>query len=189
VTVPTGTAVTAFPTTRPSLAFSSDNHLRFLHPRALARLRDARLRRWNRTCRPPLPSTLEVAPLSSSSPPPLARDCESIVTVSYFVLASRLRAPRCPQRKKLAAAKPVVLFASPPSILNLSIETVIEFLNVPTMMAAKEPLARAPPCPRGKKGPEPRGLKRSKQVEGSVATPTTVQDGVLLGHSQCKTLS
>jgi hypothetical protein len=58
------------------------------------------------------------------------------VAVSYFVLASRLRAPRCPQRKKLAAAKPVVLFAPPPPILDLPIEAVIEFLNVPNMMAA-----------------------------------------------------
>jgi hypothetical protein len=34
------------------------------------------------------------------------------------------------------AAKPVVLFASPHPILDLPIETVIEFLNVPDMMAA-----------------------------------------------------
>jgi hypothetical protein len=56
--------------------------------------------------------------------------------VPYFVLASKLRVPQCPQRKKLVAAKPVVLFASPHPILDLPIEAVIEFLNVPDMMAA-----------------------------------------------------
>jgi hypothetical protein len=56
--------------------------------------------------------------------------------VSYFRLASRLHAPRCPQRKKLVAAKLVVFFAPPPPSLDLAIEAVIEFLNAPDKVAA-----------------------------------------------------
>jgi hypothetical protein len=43
--------------------------------------------------------------------------------------------PRCPQRKKLVATKPVVLFTPPPPSLDLPIEVVIEFLYVPDMVA------------------------------------------------------
>ncbi|CAD6336528.1 unnamed protein product [Miscanthus lutarioriparius] len=53
----------------------------------------------------------------------------------YFALTSKLHAPRCPQRKKLAAGKLVVLFALPPPNPNLLIEVVIEFLNAPDMVA------------------------------------------------------
>jgi hypothetical protein len=55
--------------------------------------------------------------------------------VAYFVLTSRLCAPQCPQRKKLAVAKPVVLFAPPPPSPDLPFEVGIEFLNAPDMMA------------------------------------------------------
>jgi hypothetical protein len=41
-----------------------------------------------------------------------------------------------PQRKKLVATKPVVLFAPPPPSPDLRIELVIKFLNVPNMVAA-----------------------------------------------------
>jgi hypothetical protein len=41
-----------------------------------------------------------------------------------------------PQRKKLAAAKSVVLFALPPPSPDLPIEEVIEFLNAPDMVVA-----------------------------------------------------
>jgi hypothetical protein len=44
-----------------------------------------------------------------------------------------LLAPRCPQRKKLVAAKSVVHFAPPPPNPDLPIETIIKFLNVPDM--------------------------------------------------------
>jgi hypothetical protein len=54
------------------------------------------------------------------------------MAVPYFALASRLHA----QRKKLTAAKPVVLFAPPPPIPDLPIEAVIEFLNSPDMVVA-----------------------------------------------------
>ena len=69
---------------------ASGDHLYFLRLGALARLRDARVRRWSRAYRPPLPSSLEPAPTSTSSPPPVARDGKGIVAVPYFVTASRL---------------------------------------------------------------------------------------------------
>jgi hypothetical protein len=50
------------------------------------------------------------------------------------VPASRLLAPRCPQRKKHTAAKKVTLF-SPPSA-DLPFEAVMEFLNIPDMVVA-----------------------------------------------------
>jgi hypothetical protein len=61
---------------------------------------------------------------------------EGVAAVPYFTLASTLRVPPCPQQKKLAATKPVVLFAPPPPSPDLPIEAVIEFLNAPDMVAA-----------------------------------------------------
>jgi hypothetical protein len=51
----------------------------------------------------------------------------------YFAPALMLLVPRCPQRKKLVAAKSVVHFAPPPPNPDLPIKTVIKFLNVPDM--------------------------------------------------------
>jgi hypothetical protein len=56
--------------------------------------------------------------------------------VPCFAPASRLLAPRCPQRKKIAAAKSVVLFALSPPSTDLPIDAVIEFLNAPDMVVA-----------------------------------------------------
>jgi hypothetical protein len=56
--------------------------------------------------------------------------------VLFFAPASRLLAPRCPQRKKLAAGKSVVLFTPPLPSPDLPIETVIEFLNAPDIVFA-----------------------------------------------------
>jgi hypothetical protein len=50
------------------------------------------------------------------------------------VPASRLLSPRCPQRKKLTAAKAVTLF--PPPSTDLPFEAVMEFLNIPDMVVA-----------------------------------------------------
>ena len=58
------------------------------------------------------------------------------------MLASRLHAPRCPQWKKLVAAKHVVFIAQPPPSLDLPIEAVIEFLNAPDMVAAPSIVSR-----------------------------------------------
>uniref|UniRef100_A0A0A8XN75 Uncharacterized protein n=1 Tax=Arundo donax TaxID=35708 RepID=A0A0A8XN75_ARUDO len=111
----------------PSTAGGGD-HLCFLRPGALARLRDARLRRGSGTSRLPPPAP--------SPPPPAAGDGEGGPVMPYFVPVSRLLAPRCPQRKKLTAAKSVVLFSPPPPIPNLTVEAVIEFLNSPDMVVA-----------------------------------------------------
>ncbi|XP_062224936.1 protein STRUBBELIG-RECEPTOR FAMILY 3 [Phragmites australis] len=116
----------------PSTAGGADHH-RFLRPGALARLRDARLRRGSRTSRMPPPSS----PPSPPPPPPGAGDGEGGTVMPYFVPVSRLLAPRCPQRKKLTAAKSVVIFSPPPPpSLDLPVEAVIEFLNSPDMVVA-----------------------------------------------------
>jgi hypothetical protein len=73
--------------------------------------------------------------MSSSSPPTTAVD-HDVTAVLYFALASRLRAPWCPQQKKLTAAKPVVLFAPPPLSSDLPIDAFIESLNTPNMVGA-----------------------------------------------------
>ncbi|KAG0527550.1 hypothetical protein BDA96_06G242300 [Sorghum bicolor] len=119
----------------PSAAASGD-HLRFLRPGALARLRDARLRRGSRATRPAPPSPPSPAPASPTSPPSAAGDGEGAVALPYFAPASRILAPRCPQRKKLAAAKSVVLFAPPPPSPDLPVEAVLEFLSAPDMVVA-----------------------------------------------------
>jgi hypothetical protein len=80
----------------PPLVFSSSDHLCFLCPGALARLRDTRLCCWSRACSSPLPSSSEPAPVSSLSLPPTAGDTEGVMTMPYFAPASRLLAPRCP---------------------------------------------------------------------------------------------
>jgi hypothetical protein len=78
----------------------------------------------------------ELAPASSLSPPPAAGDREGVAVVPYFTLASRLRVPRCLQRKKLMAAKPVVLFSLPPPSPDLPIKAGIELLNTSDMVSA-----------------------------------------------------
>ncbi|OEL19628.1 hypothetical protein BAE44_0019348 [Dichanthelium oligosanthes] len=121
---------------KPAAASSADHH-RFLRPGALARLRDARLRRGSSASRLPPPSS--PAPASPASPPPPAAsagDGEGGAAVPYFVPVSRLLAPRCPQRKKLAAAKYAVLFAPPSPSPDLPVEAVIEFLTSPDMVVA-----------------------------------------------------
>ncbi|WVZ87218.1 hypothetical protein U9M48_033893 [Paspalum notatum var. saurae] len=106
------------------------DHLRFLRPGALARLRDARLRRASR--RPPPSSPAPASP----SPPPAAGDGEGGAAVPHFVPVSGFLSPRCPQRKKLAAAKSVVLFSPPPPNPDVPVEAVIEFLSSPDMVVA-----------------------------------------------------
>jgi hypothetical protein len=56
----------------------------------------------------------------------------------HAVLHACLKAhrTRCPHRKKLAAAKSVVLFAPSPSSPDLPIEAVIKFFNVPDVVVA-----------------------------------------------------
>ncbi|CAD6333186.1 unnamed protein product [Miscanthus lutarioriparius] len=95
----------------PAAAFSSGDHLRFLRPGALARLASA-TSDYATGVPPPAPALIAgVRMASSSSPPPTTGDREGVAAVPYFMLASRLHAPRCHQRKKLATSKPVVLFA------------------------------------------------------------------------------
>ncbi|KAG8043555.1 hypothetical protein GUJ93_ZPchr0458g22829 [Zizania palustris] len=125
----------------PSAAGGVVDHHRFLRPGALARLRDARLRRRKPTSRlaPPSSPSLETSP---PSPPPAAGAGAGAgggggAVVPYFVPVSRLLAPRCPQRKKLAAAKGVMLFSPPPPPSpGLPVEAVMEFLTSPDMVVA-----------------------------------------------------
>ncbi|KAL5216913.1 hypothetical protein ABZP36_008314 [Zizania latifolia] len=115
----------------PSAAAGVVDHHRFLRPGALARLRDARLRRRKPTSRLAPPS-LETSP---PSPPPAVGEGGAVVP--YFVPVSSLLAPRCPQRKKLAAAKGVMLFSPPPPPSpGLPVEAAMEFLNSPDMVVA-----------------------------------------------------
>ncbi|KAJ1272859.1 hypothetical protein BS78_06G234900 [Paspalum vaginatum] len=116
-----------------SAAAGSGDHLRFLRPGALARLRDARLRRGSRASRRPPP--LSPAP-ASPLPPPAVGDGEGGAAVPHFMPVSGFLSPRCPQRKKLAAAKSVVLFSPPPPNPDLPVEAVIEFLSSPDMVVA-----------------------------------------------------
>ncbi|KAF0892508.1 hypothetical protein E2562_016814 [Oryza meyeriana var. granulata] len=123
----------------PSAAGVVDHH-RFLRPGALARLRDARLRRRKPTASrfaPPSSPSPSPAPSSSTPPPPAAAvDGEGGAVMPYFVPVSKLLAPRCPQRKKLAAAKGVMLFAPPPPSPDLPVEVAMEFLSSPDMVVA-----------------------------------------------------
>uniref|UniRef100_A0A0E0KVH2 Uncharacterized protein n=1 Tax=Oryza punctata TaxID=4537 RepID=A0A0E0KVH2_ORYPU len=130
-------AATRKPRSSSAAAAGVVDHHRFLRPGALARLRDARLRRRNPAIsRPAPPSSPSPSPAPSSSPPPAAAgDGEGGAVMPYFVPVSRLLAPRCPQRKKLAAAKRVMLFAPPPSP-ELPVEVAMEFLSSPDMVVA-----------------------------------------------------
>ncbi|KAF8738635.1 hypothetical protein HU200_013951 [Digitaria exilis] len=117
---------------------SAADHHRFLRPGALARLRDARLHRASRL---PAPSPSPPSPASPASPVPAAAAAaavagEGAVTAPYFVPVSRLLKPRCPQRKKLSAAKCTVLFPPPQPSTDLPVEEVIEFLSSPDMVVA-----------------------------------------------------
>ncbi|RLM64281.1 uncharacterized protein C2845_PM16G20510 [Panicum miliaceum] len=122
--------------TRSPPAAASGDHHRFLRPGALARLRDARLRRGSRASRLPPPSSPATASPASPPSPPAAGDGDGGAAVPYFVPVSRLLAPRCPQRKKLAAAKYAVLFSPPPPSPDLPVEAAIEFLSSSDMVVA-----------------------------------------------------
>ncbi|KAF8649681.1 hypothetical protein HU200_064222 [Digitaria exilis] len=120
-------------TSKPRSPSAADHH-RFLRPGALARLRDARLRRASRL---PAPSPSPPSPASPASPVPAAAAAgDGAVTAPYFVPVSRLLKPRCPQRKKLSAAKCTVLFPPPQPSTDLPVEEVIEFLSSPDMVVA-----------------------------------------------------
>ncbi|CAO2043786.1 unnamed protein product [Urochloa humidicola] len=126
-------------TRSPPAAAAAGDHHRFLRPGALARLRDARLRRASRHTPPPSPPA-PASPASSSSPPPppaVGDGDGGAAAAPYFVPVSRrLLAPRFPQRKKLAAAKYAVLFAPPSPSPDLPVEAVMEFLSSPDMVVA-----------------------------------------------------
>ncbi|XP_003580584.1 uncharacterized protein LOC100825565 [Brachypodium distachyon] len=118
-----------------SQAAAAGDHLRFLRPGALARLRDARLRRRKPASRP------SPSPPPSPLPPSAPATAEGVGEsggpfVPYFGSASRLLSPRCPQRKKLTAAKGVKLFSPPPPSSDLPIEVLVDFLNASDMVVA-----------------------------------------------------
>ncbi|KAI5010812.1 translation initiation factor IF-2-like [Hordeum vulgare subsp. vulgare] len=120
----------------PSAAAAGD-HLRFLRPGALARLRDARLRRQKRASSRPAPASPQPSPSPPPAPAPAAAvDGERGPFVPYFAPGSRLLAPRCPQRKKLRAGKVVALFSPPMPSRDLPFEAVMEFFNAPDMVVA-----------------------------------------------------
>uniref|UniRef100_A0A0D9W9R7 Uncharacterized protein n=1 Tax=Leersia perrieri TaxID=77586 RepID=A0A0D9W9R7_9ORYZ len=126
---------------RSSAAAAADHH-RFLRPGALARLRDAKLRRRkpnsaSRLAPPSSPSSPSPAMAPAPSSPAPAAAAGDGAVVPYFVPFTRLLAPRCPQRKKLAAAKGVMLFAPPPPSPDLPVEVAaMEFLTSPDMVVA-----------------------------------------------------
>ena len=122
----------------PSAAAAAGDHLRFLRPGALARLRDARLRRRSKPAYSrPAPASPQPSPSPPPAPAPAAGgDGESGPFVPYFVPGSRFLAPRCPQRKKLTAGKVVPLFSPPMPSPDLPFEAVMEFFNAPDMVVA-----------------------------------------------------
>ncbi|KAF7003770.1 hypothetical protein CFC21_019055 [Triticum aestivum] len=122
----------------PSAAAAAGDHLRFLRPGALARLRDARLRRRSKPAYSrPAPASPQPQPSPSPPPAPAAGgDGESGPFVPYVVPGSRFLAPRCPQRKKLTAGKVVPLFSPPMPSPDLPFEAVMEFFNAPDMVVA-----------------------------------------------------
>ncbi|KAK7272289.1 hypothetical protein RJT34_28792 [Clitoria ternatea] len=102
------------------------NFHKYLKPGALARIRDSRIsarsHRLNSLCQIPL----HRAPLS-----PLLSDVDqpqfNAVDAGFPILVARIYSPRCPQRKKLMAAKSV--FFVPVNPAADSPDLVIDSLN------------------------------------------------------------
>ncbi|KAJ0111731.1 hypothetical protein Patl1_02020 [Pistacia atlantica] len=84
--------------------------LKYLKPGALARLRDSKISaRSHRVISIPQISPHRMSPMS---PPPSSNDDHPQVSVTdaFPCFSGRMYGPRCPQRKKLVAAKAVLLF-------------------------------------------------------------------------------
>lgn len=80
----------------------SEPFLKYLKPGALARLRDSKISaRSLRVCSIP-----QISPPSSDGQPPVN------VIDAFPCFSGRIYGPRCPQRKKLVAAKAVMLLGS-----------------------------------------------------------------------------
>ncbi|GAV66976.1 hypothetical protein CFOL_v3_10485 [Cephalotus follicularis] len=103
-------------------------YLKYLKPGALARLRDSRISARSHR----LNSLLQISLAHRSSPPssPPSNDGQTLVNAfdAFPCFAARVYGPRCPQRKKLLAAKAGMFFnstqtghasASPDPIIDL----------------------------------------------------------------------
>ncbi|KAJ4730034.1 Peptidyl-prolyl cis-trans isomerase [Melia azedarach] len=89
----------------------SEPFLRYLKPGALARMRDSRISaRSHRVCAIP-----QISPHRPPSPsPPPSSDGQPQVNMNdgFPCFSGRMYGPRCPQRKKLVAAKAVLFLSS-----------------------------------------------------------------------------
>ena len=102
-------------TRSPKKPISSEERFhRFLRPGALARLRDARMSTASRSL------LLLAARNTRISLPPsdgaTAPSISPVIDGSPFFAGCRIRGPRCPQRKKLHAARAMILVPGSPVI-------------------------------------------------------------------------
>ncbi|KAI4334093.1 hypothetical protein L6164_018825 [Bauhinia variegata] len=91
-----------------------ENFHKYLKPGALARLRDSRISAISHRV-----SSLPLISLHRASPPssPQSTDGQSLINVGegFPCFVGRIRGPRCLQRKKLVAAKSVLVISNSPS--------------------------------------------------------------------------
>ncbi|OAY33106.1 hypothetical protein MANES_13G070200v8 [Manihot esculenta] len=122
---------------RSPLSFSrTEPYLRFLKPGALAQLRDSRISaRSHRVNSLRLIALHRVSRPSSPSSDSVQPQLNNFDGMPCFL--SRFYGPRCPQRKKLVAAKSVLFLCSRPSSpVSDSPDPIINLLNSDSIVVA-----------------------------------------------------
>ncbi|XP_052178810.1 uncharacterized protein LOC127792375 [Diospyros lotus] len=111
------------PSSKNSGFTSAEAYLRYLKPGALARLRDSRISARSHRTDSHLQISLSRAPAPSTAPQIDGSPCFSV----------RIYGPRCPQRKKLIAAKSV--FFSPGSPVSDSPDSIVDVFSNDILVA------------------------------------------------------
>ncbi|XAR68099.1 hypothetical protein NMG60_11003109 [Bertholletia excelsa] len=111
---------------------SDEGYLRYLKPGALAKLRDSRISA--RSQRSDLLIQISLCRTLSPASPPVNAQASAIDGFPCF--AGRIYGPRCPQRKKLVAAKAVYfLNSNPASPVSDSPDSVVDLFSNDILLA------------------------------------------------------
>ncbi|XP_059664481.1 uncharacterized protein LOC132310314 [Cornus florida] len=124
---------------RRSSSKRDEGYLRYLKPGALAQLRDSRISARSHRVDSQTHIPLHRSPSPPSSSPVRTANAvlAQISTIDGFpCFSGRIYGPRCPQRKKLVAAKSVFFLSSNPSSpVSDSPDSIIDLFNTDILVA------------------------------------------------------
>lgn len=117
---------------RPTTKTDEASYLKYLKPGALAQLRDSRINARSHRIDSQSQISLHRTQSPSSSPVRFPQPAQ-ITSDSFPCFAGRIYGPRCPQRKKLVAAKS--FFLPPASPVSDSPDPIIDLFSTDFLLA------------------------------------------------------